>query len=138
MKRILLVPFCLSKDEQDTIERMAAENGYAVVVARSTARALAEVRRQAGRGTRASVRIVGIVCDGRARKVWAGLVLLRLRQRGKRALGLRSRRIELARVGIIGGTKTVFGRRDCRIGLNAADREGLRRALAGDDTFMIL
>lgn len=138
MKRILLLPFCLSKEEQDAIDRMAAESGYAVVVARSTARALAEVRRHAGRGTREPVRIVGVVCDGRARKVWAGLVLLKLRQRGKMALGLATRRIELARVGIIGGTKTAFGRRDCRIGFNVADREGLRRALAGDGTFMIL
>ncbi len=138
MKKILLLPFCLSKAEQDAIDRMAAESGYAVVVARSTARALAEVRRHAGRGTREPVRIVGVVCDGRARKVWAGLVLLKLRQWGKRALGLSTRRIELVRVGIIGGTKTVFGRRDCRIGFNVADREGLRRALAGDDTFTIL
>lgn len=138
MRKILLLPFCLSKVEQDAIDRLAAESGYAVVVARSTARALAEVRRHAGRGGREPVRIVGVVCDGRARKVWAGLVLLKLRQRGKRVLGLPTRRIELARVGIVGGTKSAFGRRDCRIGFNAADREGLRRALAGNDTFMIL
>ncbi len=138
MKRILLLPVCLSKEEQAVIERMAAETGYAVVVARSTARALAEVRRHAGRGTREPVRIVGVVCDGRARKVWAGLVLLKVRQWGKKALGLPTRRIELARVGIVGGTKSVFGRRSCRIGFNAADRDGLARALAGDDAFMAL
>ena len=138
MKKILLLPFCLAQAEQDAIDRMAAESGYAVVVARSTARALVEVRRHAGRGSREPVRIVGVVCDGRVRKVWAGLVLLKLRQWGKMGLGLPSRRIELARGGIIGGTKSVFGRRNCRIGQNVADREGLRRALAGGDTFMIL
>lgn len=138
MKKILLLPFCLSKAEQDGLERMAAESGYAVVVARSTARALSEVRRHAGRGTREPVRIVGVVCDGRARKVWAGLVLLRMRRWAKKALGLPTRRIELARAGIVGGTKTAFGRRDCRIGFNVADREAVRRALAGDDTFMAL
>ncbi len=138
MKKILLLPFCLAAAEQDAIDRMAAESGYAVVVARSTARALAEVRRHAGRGSREPVRIVGVVCDGRARKVWAALVLLKLRQWGKKGLGLPSRRIELARVGIVGGTKSVFGRRSCRIGRNVADREGLLRALAGDDTFMVL
>ncbi len=138
MKKILLLPFCLSKADQEESERMAARSGYAVVVARSTARALAEVRRHAGCGSGEPVRIVGVVCDGRAGKVWAGLVLLRLRRRCRTALGLPSRRIELARVGIVGGTKSVFGRRDCRIGCNAADREGLRRALAGDDTLMRL
>ncbi len=138
MKKILLLPFCLSAEERDASERMAAESGYAVVVARSTARALAEVRRHAGRGSREPVRIVGVVCDGRARKVAAGLALLKLGRWGRMALGLPSRPIALARVGIVGGTKAVFGRRDCRIGQNAADREGLRRALAGDETFMLL
>lgn len=138
MKRILLLPFCLSKGEQDAIGRMAAEAGYAVVVERSTARALAEVRRHAGRGTAEPVRIVGVVCDGRAAKVWAGLVLLGLGRRCRRAFGLPARRIELARVGIVGGTKSVFGRRNCRIGSNVADREALRRALSGDDTIMRL
>ncbi len=138
MRKILLLPFCLSKAEQGACERMAAENGYAVVVAQSTARALAQVRRQAGRGRRDAVRIVGVVCDGRAKKVAAGLALLALHRWWRRALGLPSRPIELARVAVAGGTKSVFGRRDCRIGQNAVDREGLRRALAGDDTVMRL
>ena len=69
MKRILLLPFCLSRDAQEKAEALAAEEGYAVVVARSTARALAEVRRQAGPGSGAPVRIVGVVCEGRAKKV---------------------------------------------------------------------
>ena len=67
MKKILLLPFCLSSGEQDASERMARESGYTVVVARSTARALAEVSRHAGRGSREPVRIVGVVCDGRAK-----------------------------------------------------------------------
>ncbi len=57
---------------------------------------------------------------------------------GEGTLGLRTRRIELARVAIVGGTKSLFGRRSCRVGENAADRESLRRALAGEDTFMRL
>ena len=61
-------------------EFLAAAEGYVVVVARSTARALAEVRRYAGPPGSAPVRIVGVVCDGRAKKVWAGLVLLKARQ----------------------------------------------------------
>lgn len=138
MKKILLLPFCLSSGEQDASERMARESGYTVVVARSTARALAEVSRHVGRGSREPVRIVGVVCDGRAKKVAAGLALLKLRRWCRTALGLPSRRIELARVAVAGGTKSVFGRRACRIGKNAADREGLRRALAGDDTVMRL
>ncbi len=81
---------------------------------------------------------MGVVCEGRAKKVWLGLVLLKLRQWGKEALGLRTRRIELARVTIVGGTKAFFGRRSCRVGFNVADREGLRRALEGEDTFMRL
>ncbi len=117
---------------------MAAEHGYAVVVAPSTARALAEVRRHAGRGSLEPVRIVGVVCDGRAKKVAAGLALLKLRRWCRRALGLPARRIELARVAVAGGTKSVFGRRSCRIGENAVDREGLSRALAGGDTLMRL
>ncbi len=138
MKKVLLLPFCLLAAEREACERMAAESGYAVVVAQSTARALAEVRRHAGRGSREAVRIVGVVCDGRAKKVAAGLALLKLRRWCRQALGLRSRPIELARVAVPGGTRSVFGRRDCRIGGNAVDREGLRRALAGDDTVMRL
>lgn len=135
MRKILLLPFCLARPAQESIERMAAENGYAVVVARSTAKALAEVRRHAGRGGGEPVRIVGVVCDGRAKKVWAGLLLLKARQWGKKALGLKVRRIELARVGIVGGTKALFGRRSCRAGYNVADEVALRLALAGGNTF---
>ena len=135
MKKILLLPFCLSKEELADMGRAAAEDGYAVVVARSTAVALSEVRRHVKAGGDAPVRIVGVVCDGRAKKVWAGLLLLKIRRWGKRVLGLRTRRIELARVGIVGGTKAVFGRRGCRVGKNVVDREGLRRALSGGDTF---
>lgn len=138
MRKILLLPFCLSPLEQADIGRMAADAGYAVVVARSTAKALAEVRRHIGPGSGEPARIVGVVCDGRAKKVWAGLLLLKMRQWGKKALGLKVRRIELARVGIVGGTKALFGRRSCRVGFNVADGEGLRRALAGEDTFMRL
>ena len=136
MKKILLLPFCLSREAQAEAELLAAEEGYAVVVARSTAQALAEVRRHAGPGSGDPVRIVGVVCEGRAKKVWAGLMLLKARQWGKRLLRMRVRRIELARVAIVGGTKTLFGRRDCNVGHNAPDRETLRRALAGRDTFM--
>jgi len=117
-------------------ESLAAEEGYVVVVAHSTARALAEVRRQAGPGSGAPMRIVGVVCEGRGKKVWAGLVLLKARQWGKRILRRRVRRIELARVAITGGTKSLFGRRDCHVGRNEPDVEDLRRALRGGDTFM--
>ena len=118
-------------------ESLAAEEGYAVVVAHSTSRALAEVRRHAGpSGSGAPVRIVGVVCDGRAKKVWAALVLLKARQWGKRLLRRRVRRIELARVSITGGTKSLFGRRQCQVGRNEPDIGGLRRALRGGETFM--
>ncbi|MBI5418931.1 MAG: hypothetical protein HZA60_02475 [Deltaproteobacteria bacterium] len=138
MRKVLLLPFCLSREAQAEIERIAAEAGYRVVVARSTAKALAEVREAAVPGSAEPVRIVGVVCDGRAKKVWAGLVLLKIRQWGKKALGLKARRIELARVGILGGTKALFGRRRCRVGFNVADGEALRRALSGGDTYMRL
>lgn len=138
MKKILLLPFCLSKEAQAAASRAAARAGYAVVVARSTARALAEVRRHAVPGSKEPVRIVGVVCRGRAKKVWAGLVLLKIRQWGKRALGKTARPIELARVPIVGGTKSLFGRRDCRVGRNVADGDALERALAGLETFMRL
>jgi len=138
MRKILLLPFCLSKEVRSDIERLAAECGYAVVVARSTSKALAEVRRHVSPGSGEAVRIVGVVCGGRAKKVGAGLVLLAIRQWGKKALGIETRRIELARVAIVGGTKSLFGRRSCRVGLNAADEEGLRRALAGKETFLNL
>ncbi len=137
MKKILLLPFCLSREAQEKAEALAAEEGYAVVVAHSTARALAEVRRHAGPpGSGAPVRIVGVVCDGRAKKVWAGLVLLKARQWGNPLLRRRVRRIELARVAVTGGTKSLFGRRQCRVGRNEPDAAGLRRALRGGETFM--
>ena len=137
MKKILLLPFCLSREAQEMAETLAAAEGYAVVVARSTARALAEVRRHAGpSGSGAPVRIVGVVCDGRAKKVWAALVLLKARQWGKRLLRRRVRRIELARVAITGGTKSLFGRRHCNVGRNEPDIFGLRTALRGGGTFM--
>ena len=136
MKKILLLPFCLSRDAQEKAETLAAEEGYVVVVAHSTARALAEVRRHAGPGTGAPVRIVGVVCEGRAKKVWAGLVLLKARQRGKRILRRRGRPLQPAPRPTTDGTKSLFGRRRCRVGRNAPDFEGLRRALRGGDTFM--
>lgn len=138
MHRILLLPFCLSREEQEELSRIADRHGYAVVVARSTGKALAEVRSRSGAGSREPVRIVGVVCAGRAKKVGAGLFLLTVRQWGKKALGLPTRRIELARVAVVGGTKSLFGRRDCRVGFNVADREALARALNGEDTFIRL
>lgn len=138
MKKILLLPFCLAKEELAEVVSMAQERGYAVVVADSTAKALSEVRRHVRPGSQEPVRIVGVVCEGRAKKVGLGLFLLKIRQWGKGALGLRTRRIELSRVAIVGGTKALFGRRSCRVGFNVADREGLRRALTGEDTFMRL
>lgn len=138
MKKILLLPFCLAKHEMAEVGRMAGEKGYAVVVANSTGKALSEVRRHISPGSLEPVRIVGVVCEGRAKKVGLGLLLLKIRQRGKATLGFRTRRIELARVAIVGGTKSLFGRRSCRVGENRADRERLRRALAGEDTFMRL
>ena len=138
MKKILLLPFCLSKEEIASVGRMAAASGYSVIVANSTAKALSEVRRHASPGSLEPVRIVGVVCEGRAKKVGLGLLLLKIRQWGKGTLGLRARRIELARVAIVGGTKSLFGRRSCRVGENVAERDDLRRALAGEDTFMRL
>ena len=138
MHRILLLPFCLSREEQEELSRIADRHGYAVVVARSTGKALAEVRSRSGAGSREPVRIVGVVCAGRAKKVGAGLFRLTVRQWGKKALGRPTRRIELARVAVVGGTKSLFGRRECRVGLNVADREALLRALSGEDTFMRL
>jgi hypothetical protein len=138
MRKILLLPFCLSREEQEELGRLAERNGYSVVVARSTRTALSEVRSHAGTGRDEPVRIVGVVCEGRGKKVGAGLFLLKIRQWGKKALGLPTRRIELARVAVVGGTRSLFGRRNCRIGLNVADREALLRALAGEDIFMRL
>jgi hypothetical protein len=138
MKKILLLPFCLAKEDLAEIVRMAEGTGYAVVVANSTAKALSEVRRHVSPGSREPVRIVGVVCEGRAKKVGLGLFLLKIRQWGKGVLGLHTRPIELSRVAIVGGTKALFGRRSCRVGFNVADRAGLRRALEGGDTFMRL
>lgn len=138
MKKILLLPFCLSPEAQERMRLLASERGYVVVVARSTARALGEVRRHVGPGSGEPVRIVGVVCDGRAKKVWAGLMVLKIRQWAKKVLGLKVRRIELARVGIVGGTKALFGRRSCRVGRNEVDEEGLRRALSDRETYMCL
>ncbi|MGE5700072.1 MAG: hypothetical protein ACM31N_08425 [Deltaproteobacteria bacterium] len=138
MRKILLLPFCLARAAQDEMERMASENGYAVVVARSTAKALAEVRLHMGPGSGEPVRIVGVVCDGRAKKVWVGLVLFSIRQWGKKAIGIKPRRIELARVPIVGGTKALFGRRSCNVGFNLVDKDALRRALSGGGTWMRL
>lgn len=138
MIKILLVPFCLSREEMASVAILAGEHGYAVVVANSTARALSEVRRHIAPESREPVRIVGIVCEGRAKKVALGLLLLKIRQWGKERLGLRTRRIELARVPVVGGTKAVFGRRSCRVGENVTDRERLLKALSGEGAFMRL
>lgn len=138
MRKILLLPFCLSREEQEEIGRIAERYEYTVVVARSTGKALSEVRSHSGAGSGDPVRIVGVVCGGRAKKVGAGLFLLKVRQWGKKALGLPTRPIELARVAVVGGSKSLFGRRECRVGLNVADRETLHRALEGGETFMRL
>lgn len=132
------MPFCLSREAHEAAAQAAREAGYAVVVARSTARAIAEVRRHAVPGSGEPVRIVGVVCDGRAKKVWFGLALLAARQWIKRFLGGKARRIELARVPVEGGTKALFGRRSCRVGRNEVAGAALRRALDGGDTFMRL
>ncbi len=138
MRKILLLPFCLAKEELAGIGRMAGEHGYSVVVAASTAKALWEVRRHACPGSTEPVRIVGVVCDGRARKVGIALLFLKIRRFMGEALGRRARPIELSRVGIVGGTKALFGRRTCRVGENRVDLEGLRRALVDGDTVMRL
>jgi hypothetical protein len=138
VNRILLLPFCLSREEQQAAAGLAALHGYAVVVARTTSAALSEVRRHVSRGTSEPVRIVGVVCPGRAKKVWLALMALKARQFGKKLLFLRVRRIELAHVPIVGGTKSLFGRRDCNIGRNALDRPALEEALAGGRTFVVL
>src|SRR3970040_2308333 len=108
MTKILLLPFCLSKEEMAKVGKMAGKNEYTVIVANSTAKALSEVRRHASPGCREPVRIVGVLCEGRAKKVWLGLVLLKIRQWGKGTLELRTRRIELARVAITGGAQGLF------------------------------
>ena len=118
-------------------ESLAAEEGYVVVVAQSTARAFAEVRRHVGLpGSDVPVRIVGVVCYGRAKKVLVALVLLKMQQWGKRLLGQRLRRIELARVAITDGTMSLFGRRQCNVGRNEPNLQELQRALRGENTYM--
>jgi hypothetical protein len=136
VKKILLLPFCLSKEEHAAAAGLAAEYGYSVIVSRSTAGALGEVRLRVAPGSADAVRIVGVVCFGRAKKVWVGLMALKARQFAKKALGMRTRRIELAHVPIVGGTKSLFGRRDCNIGFNVLDTAALREALSGDRTFV--
>jgi hypothetical protein len=138
VKRILLLPFCLSKEEQAAAAALAAGSGYAVVVAQSTSAALSEVRRHVRRGTTDPVRIVGVVCRGRAKKVWLALLALKARQFGKRLLFMPTRRIELAHVPIVGGSSSLFGRRECDIGRNTLDLPALRSALAGANTFVVL
>ncbi|NNF83736.1 MAG: hypothetical protein HKM29_01105, partial [Deltaproteobacteria bacterium] len=64
MKKILLLPFCLAREDLAEIGSIAEGNGYAVVVANSTAKALSEVRRHVSPGSREPVRIVGVVCEG--------------------------------------------------------------------------
>src|SRR4030067_3345811 len=105
MRKILLLPFCLSKEEMAKVGKMAGKNEYTVIVANSTAKALSKVRRHASPGRREPVRIVGVVCEGRAKKVWLGLGLLKIRQWGEETLGLRTRRIGVAGVAIGGGAK---------------------------------
>lgn len=137
MKKILILPFCLSREARGIAVSLAAEAGYVVVVAQSTSRALAEVRRHVGiPGSDIPVRIVGVVCYGRAKKVLVGLVLLKIQQWGKRLLRQRVRRIELARVAITDGTMSLFGRRQCRIGRNEPNLQELQRALQGGNTYM--
>ncbi len=138
MKKILLLPFCLSKEEQGAACTLAGRNGYAVIVARTTSEALTEVRRNVVRGTTDPVRIVGVVCRGRAKKVFLALVLLKGRQFVKKLLFMRTRRIELAHVPIVGGTKSLFGRRDCNIGHNILEMPALEAALRGEHTFVTL
>jgi hypothetical protein len=139
MKRILLLPFCLSRQVQNIAKTAAAEEEYTVVVARSTAKALAEVRRHTKcPDADPHMRIVGVVCLGRAKKVWAALVVMKVWQWMKRLLCRRVRTIELAWVPVLDGSRSLFGRRQCHIGQNEPDLEKLRRALQGHDTYMRL
>jgi len=137
LKKILILPFCLSREAKGMAISLADEEGYVVVVAQSTARALEEVRSHVGlSGSDVPVRIVGVVCYGRAKKVLVGLVLLKIQQWGKRLLRQRVRRIELARVAITDGTMSLFGRRQCRLGRNEPNLQELQRALKGGNTYM--
>ena len=108
--RILLLPFCLSRDEVSQISTIAKELNYRPIVATTTAFALSRVREEVGSRQSESVRIVGVVCDGRAKKVALGLFVLKARQLLKKMAGLKTRKILLARVSIDGGTRSKIGR----------------------------
>ncbi len=120
------------------INVLAEQHGFDLVVARSTTFALSQVRDAARRRRDNPVRIVGVVCDGRAKKVSLGLFLLKSRQTLKRILGFPTRRIILARVGIEGGTRSLFGRRQCNVGNNSVNRGDLLEALKGGKVFFLL
>ncbi|NIS74399.1 MAG: hypothetical protein GTO08_03805 [Deltaproteobacteria bacterium] len=136
--RILLLPFCLAKGELEEISSTAKEMGYSVIVSISTAFALSEVRRVARSDKGLPVRIVGVVCDGRAKKVAVGLFLLKVRQMMKRIIVGKPRTITLSRVTINGGSRSMFGRRSCDVGNNTVPREDLFEALRGGRIFFIL
>jgi hypothetical protein len=136
--RILLLPFCLAKEELQEISSVAKEMGYSVIVSTSTAFALSEVRRVARSHKGLPVRIVGVVCDGRAKKVAVGLFLLKVRQLMKRIIVGKPRTIVLSRVTINGGTSSMFGRRSCTVGNNTVPREDLIEALRGKRIFFVL
>ncbi len=136
--KILLLPFCLSHNEQESIRILAESHGYRVVVARTTAFALSQVKNATRDMGQSPVRIVGVVCDGRARKVGLGLFLLKSRQFVKSLFGFKTRRIILARVGIEGGTRAMFGRRQCNVGNNSVNRNDLLLALKGGRVFFLL
>ena len=84
------------------------------------------------------IRIVGVVCYGRAKKVWFGLALMKAWQWMERLRFRQVRVIELAWVPLTKGSKSLFGRRTCNIGHNEPDTEKFRRALQGHDTYMRL
>ncbi|NIO15852.1 MAG: hypothetical protein GTN70_02445 [Deltaproteobacteria bacterium] len=136
--KILLLPFCLRKREVEDVSAIARSRGYRVVVATTTSFALSEVRKAAVSKKNIPVRIVGVVCDGRAKKVALGLFLLKARQLFKRLALMKTRRIILSRVTIQGGTRSMFGRRDCDIGNNTVPREDLMEALYGGRIFFVL
>lgn len=136
--KILLLPFCLAKNEFEEISSVAGDRGYSVIVATSTAFALSEVRRMARSQKGSPVRIVGVVCDGRAKKVALGLFLLKARHFVKRVIFRKKRKIVLSRVGINGGTRSMFGRRSCDVGNNTVARQDLLDALDGGKIFFVL
>ena len=139
MKKILLLPFCLSRQAQKAAKTAAAEEEYTVVVSHSTAKALVEVRRYIkGPDTDPHIRIVGVVCLGRAKKVWFGLAFMKVWQWMERLRFRQVRVIELVWVPLTKGSKSLFGRRTCNIGHNEPDLEKFRRALRGHDTYMKL